>query len=97
MLSSGTASDLLGSVKATTTALAAAGVPLNLAIYYDDLEDVVYKEIIGLPVTAISLDFCGVPGAAHGCGTASLIAKHGFPKVSLVMMHLFTGHACTKL
>ena len=31
-------------------------------------------------VAAISLDFLGVPGSAHGCATAQLITKHGFPK-----------------
>ena len=81
VLASGQATAVLGSVKSATAALAAAGVPINLVVYYDDLEASVYREVVQLPVAAISLDFCGVPGAAHGCATAALIDELGFPKV----------------
>ncbi len=67
----------------TYAALAAAGVPISLVIPYDDVCEEVYTWVIELPVAAISLDFCGVPGAAAGNNTAQLIAKHGFPKVKL--------------
>lgn len=61
---------------------AAAGLPLHLVVPYDDVDEEVYTWLVQLPVAAIGLDFCGVPGAAHGNLTAQLIAKHGFPKVS---------------
>lgn len=41
-----------------------------------------YEWVVRLPVAAIGLDFCGVPGAASGNLTAQIIAKCGFPKVS---------------
>jgi len=49
----------------------------------------VYTWLVDLPVAAISLDFCGVPGAAAGNTTAQLIAKHGFPKVNTVTTIFF--------
>lgn len=63
-------------------ALAAAGVPLHIVVPYDNVAEEVYTWLVNLPCAAIGLDFCGVPGAAHGCATAQLIAKHGFPKVT---------------
>lgn len=68
-------------VEATQRALAAVGVPINLVVSYDDVTPETYAWLVRLPVEALSLDFCGVPGAAHGCGTARLIAEHGFPQV----------------
>jgi hypothetical protein len=60
------------------TALAAVGCPIDLVTYYDDLGEA-YPWVITLPVSAISLDFCGVPGDAAGNATLALIRKHGFP------------------
>ena len=48
----------------------------------------VYRWVVELPVDAIGLDFCGVPGAAHGCLTAQHIAKYGFPQVRLPRLHV---------
>lgn len=73
--------DVRADIERSVAALAGAGVPLDLVTYYDDLAEDVYAWVTRLPVAALSLDFCGVPGAAHGCATAALIAKHGFPKV----------------
>ena len=47
--------------------LAAAGVPLNLVVPYDDVPAGTYRWLVGLPVAALSLDFLGVPGAPAGC------------------------------
>ena len=58
--------------------LAAVGCPIDLVTYYDDLGEA-YPWAINLPVSAISLDFCGVPGDAAGNATLELIRKHGFP------------------
>jgi len=63
-------------------ALSSTGVSLHLVVPYDDVREDVYEWLVKLPVQAIGLDFCGVPGAAHGNLTAQLIANHGFPKVS---------------
>jgi 5-methyltetrahydropteroyltriglutamate--homocysteine methyltransferase len=60
-------------------ALAAASVPLHLVVAYDNVADDVYPWLTQLPVHAIGLDFCGVPGATHGNATCNLIARHGFP------------------
>ena len=46
---------------------------------YDDVAPDVYPWLVALPVHAIGLDFCGVPGAPHGNATCQLIAKNGFP------------------
>lgn len=46
---------------------------------YDDVAPEVYPWLVALPVHAIGLDFCGVPGAPHGNATCQLIAKNGFP------------------
>lgn len=55
-------------------------VPLHLVVPYDNVSEDVYSWLVQLPVAAIGLDFCGVPGASHGNTTCQLIAKHGFPK-----------------
>lgn len=60
-------------------ALAAVGCPIDLVTYYDDLGEAAYPWAVNLPVAAISLDFCGVPGDAAGNSTLALIRKHGFP------------------
>lgn len=80
MLTLGTANELRASVEESVATLAAVGVPLNLVIQYDDVLPEVYDWVIELPVAAISLDFAGVPGAASGNSTASLIDAKGFPK-----------------
>jgi 5-methyltetrahydropteroyltriglutamate--homocysteine methyltransferase len=54
------------------------GCPIDLVTYYDDLGSA-YTWAVNLPVAAVSLDFCGVPGAAAGNRTLSLIRQHGFP------------------
>lgn len=59
--------------------LAAVGVPLHLVVPFDDLTEEVYSWVTELPVTAIGLDFCGVPGSFAGNRTAQLIGKLGFP------------------
>jgi Cobalamin-independent synthase, N-terminal domain len=82
VLAAAKAGTLRSDAEATYAALAAAGVPISLVIPYDDVSEEVYTWLVELPVAAISLDFCGVPGAAAGNGTAQLIAKYGFPKVS---------------
>ena len=38
--------------------LSAAGVPINLVTYYDDIAET-YTWVVALPVAAISLDFVG--------------------------------------
>ncbi|GFH22837.1 cobalamin-independent methionine synthase, partial [Haematococcus lacustris] len=43
--------------------LAAQGVSLNFVTYYDDLGEA-YPWVVSLPVSAVSLDFLGVPGAS---------------------------------
>jgi 5-methyltetrahydropteroyltriglutamate--homocysteine methyltransferase len=60
--------------------LAAVGLPINLVVPYDDVEEETYGWLVQLPVAAISLDFLGVPGADYGSHTAQLIAQHGFPQ-----------------
>ncbi|GMH38377.1 hypothetical protein BSKO_06261 [Bryopsis sp. KO-2023] len=59
--------------------LSESGVPINLVTYYDDVGEA-YPWLVTLPVAAISLDFCGVPGAAVKPQTLELMKKHGFPK-----------------
>lgn len=54
------------------------GCPIDLVTYYDDLGSA-YPWAVNLPVAAVSLDFCGVPGDAAGNGTLALIRQHGFP------------------
>lgn len=59
--------------------LSAVGCPIDLVTYYDDLGADAYPWVINLPVSAISLDFCGVPGDAAGNATLDLIRQYGFP------------------
>lgn len=58
--------------------LAAVGCSIDLVTYYDDL-GAAYPWAVKLPVAAVSLDFCGVPGSAAGNATLELIRQHGFP------------------
>ena len=81
VLATGKAITLQKDAQVVYSSLAAVELPINLVVSYDDVADDVYEWLVKLPVSAIGLDFCGVPGAAHGCATAQLIAKHGFPKV----------------
>ncbi|KAL4539572.1 hypothetical protein Ndes2437B_g02062 [Nannochloris sp. 'desiccata'] len=85
--------DLRADAEATYAALAAAGVPISMVIPYDDVFEEVYTWLVELPVAAISLDFCGVPGAAAGNGTAQLIAKHGFPKTKRLGAGVIDGRS----
>ena len=87
IFTSGKAGSLRSDAEATYAALAAAGVPISLVIPYDDVSEEVYSWLVELPVAAIGLDFCGVPGAVAGNGQAKLIAKHGFPKVLLLSIN----------
>ncbi|KAL6774393.1 METE1 [Auxenochlorella protothecoides x Auxenochlorella symbiontica] len=80
VLALGTANKLQADFESSYSQLAGVGVPLNLVVYYDDVEEDVYSWLVRLPVQAISLDFCAVPGAAHGCATAATIARLGFPE-----------------
>eukprot|EP00803_Ostreobium_quekettii_P006679 evm.model.scf_2322.1 EVM.evm.TU.scf_2322.1 scf_2322:720-7536(+) len=60
--------------------LSGAGVPINLVTCYDDVAEDAFNWVTQLPVAAISLDFCGVPGVEAGNKTMELIKEHGFPK-----------------
>lgn len=66
--------------EATYTQLAAVGLPIDLICCYDDLAESTYPWVVKLPVAAVSLDFCGVPGSAAGNATLELIRKFGFPE-----------------
>lgn len=55
-----------------------AGLVLDLVAQYDDLGEAGFKLATSLPVGALTLDFCGVPGAASPNGTLALIRAHGF-------------------
>lgn len=85
------ASKLQSDAEYVYTKFADVNVPIHLVVSYDDVSEEVYKWLIQLPVHAIGLDFCGVPGAAHGCHTAQLIAKYGFPKVGWYGLPWFTA------
>ena len=52
--------------------------PINCLVHFHNLA--MLDACCLLQVSAISLDFLGVPGSALGCATAKLIAQHGFPK-----------------
>jgi 5-methyltetrahydropteroyltriglutamate--homocysteine methyltransferase len=56
----------------------AAGCSVNLVIPYDDPGEC-YPWLVALPVAALTLDFCGAPGAAEGPATLGLLRAHGFP------------------
>ncbi len=66
------------SVTDSISELVKVGVPINLVTYYDDIGET-YPWVVKLPVQAITLDFCGVPGSAVTCATLDLIQKNGFP------------------
>eukprot|EP00798_Chlamydomonas_sp_ICE-L_P005552 gene5552-4186_t len=69
---------LRADVEGAYAALAAEGVPIHLATYYDDL-GAAYPWVVALPVAAVGLDFLGVLGAAEANCTLELIKTHGFP------------------
>ena len=71
----------------------AGAVPLHLVVPYDNVAEEVYGWLVQLPVDAIGLDFCGVPGASHGNGTCQLIAKHGFPKEKRLGVGIVDGRS----
>lgn len=76
-------------------ALSASGVPINLVTYYDDI-GASYPWVVALPVAAVSLDFCGVPGAATTAETMELVKKHGFPKDKRLGAGVYTSdHSAT--
>lgn len=83
ILASDAASKLQNDAEYVYTKFAHTNVHVHLVVSYDDVSEEVYKWLIRLPVSAIGLDFCGVPGASHGCRTAQLIAKFGFPQVRI--------------
>ncbi|KAL6745237.1 cobalamin-independent methionine synthase [Haematococcus lacustris] len=58
--------------------LAAQGVSINFVTYYDDLGEA-YPWVVSLPVSAVSLDFLGVPGASAPNASLDLVRQHGFP------------------
>ena len=66
------------SVTESITELSKVGLPINLVTYYDDIGET-YPWVVKLPVQAVTLDFCGVPGSAVPCATLDLIQKNGFP------------------
>lgn len=76
----GNASDFKDCCEGVYMELSGAGVPINLVTYYDDVVGDAFSWVTKLPVAAISLDFCGVPGVEVGNETMDLIKKHGFPK-----------------
>lgn len=82
ILATGEAISLQKDAQSVYSGMSAVGVPIHLVVSYDDVAEGAYEWLVKLPVSAIGLDFCGVPGASHGCATAQLIAKYGFPKVS---------------
>jgi len=55
-----------------------AGLILDLVAQYDDLGEAGFKLATSLPVGALTLDLCGVPGAAAPNGTLALLRAHGF-------------------
>jgi 5-methyltetrahydropteroyltriglutamate--homocysteine methyltransferase len=63
---------------ALCAAAGAVGCDVNLVIPYDDPGDS-YPWVVALPVGALTLDFCGAPGAAEGPATLGLLRAHGFP------------------
>ena len=81
MLATGNKANALhaDAVSVYTTLASSVDLPIHLVVPYDDVDEAVYLWLIDLPVHAIGLDFCGVPGASHGCTTAQLIHRHGFP------------------
>ncbi|CAD7697891.1 unnamed protein product [Ostreobium quekettii] len=76
----GNANDFKDSCEAAYKELASAGMSINLVTYYDDMKEDVFAWVTKLPVCAISMDFCGVPGVELGNETMEMIKKHGFPK-----------------
>jgi 5-methyltetrahydropteroyltriglutamate--homocysteine methyltransferase len=72
--------------------LAAVGCPIDLVTYYDDLGEA-YPWAVNLPVAAVSLDFCGVPGSAAGNATLELIRAHGFPASTRLGAGLIDGRS----
>lgn len=58
--------------------LSAVGCPINLVATYDDLGEA-FSWAPQLPVQALTLDFCGVPGATVPNATLQLIRQHGWP------------------
>lgn len=67
-----------GAFEAAYARLAAAGPPVDLVAVYDDLGEA-FEWAAQLPVAALTLDFCGVPGATAPNATLALIRKHGWP------------------
>ncbi|KXZ56801.1 METE protein [Gonium pectorale] len=78
ILATSGAGDLRDSFEAAYLELAKAGVPLHLVTYYDDIGSA-YPWAVNLPVSSVTLDFLGVPGAAVPNQTLQLIRQHGFP------------------
>jgi 5-methyltetrahydropteroyltriglutamate--homocysteine methyltransferase len=78
--------------ESTYAQLAAVGCPIDLVTYYDDLGEA-YTWAVNLPVAAISLDFCGVPGSAAGNATLDLIRTHGFPASKRLGAGLIDGRS----
>ena len=70
VLALGTATSLCSTAKSTYGFLSLAGVDIHLVVPYDDVSEEVYQWLVALPVMGIGLDFCGVPGAAHGTTSA---------------------------
>ncbi|GBF92667.1 hypothetical protein Rsub_05036 [Raphidocelis subcapitata] len=64
--------------EAAYRALSGAGCPINLVATYDDLGEA-YPWAVRLPVASLTLDFCGVPGAAIPNATLALVEAHGWP------------------
>uniref|UniRef100_A0A383VYE6 5-methyltetrahydropteroyltriglutamate--homocysteine S-methyltransferase n=1 Tax=Tetradesmus obliquus TaxID=3088 RepID=A0A383VYE6_TETOB len=78
--------------ESTYAQLAAVGCPIDLVTYYDDLGEA-YPWAVNLPVAAVSLDFCGVPGSAAGNATLDLIRAHGFPASKRLGAGLIDGRS----
>lgn len=52
---------------------------INLVIPYDDVDESAYPWVVSLPVSCVTLDFCGVPGSSAPPKTLELLRAHGFP------------------
>lgn len=88
VLSLSNAAQLRSDAETVYSTLSSVNVPIHLVIPYDDVTEEVYTWLVALPLAAIGLDFCGVPGSSDGNLTAQLIAKHGFPKVGRIVHYL---------
>ncbi|MEO0350228.1 MAG: 5-methyltetrahydropteroyltriglutamate--homocysteine S-methyltransferase [Cyanobacteria bacterium P01_A01_bin.15] len=89
ILVTSSASSLQAAVTQTYQQLAAVGLPIHLATYFDDLGDV-YGWVTQLPVAGISLDF------TRG-NNLELVKNHGFPEDKTLGAGLVDGRNIWKI